>query len=364
MRMNKYVYGIDFGTTSTTLAILDVDKREVIKVFSAPSSILCANEPTVFSSTGYLNKYEQNQENLFFIRSAKSLLFEDSLSRLKSIAPVIRPEKIISTVFKNLKDEADNFLNKNIKEAVVGRPVSFSSDSKKDKHSENILIRAAFEAGFDLVHVQLEIVATGYYIEHKHRMEGNFLIADLGASKSDFATMRLSDNSRMKTNRLGDVLAISSISLGGDSITEKICQRLLATTKNSILEDSGLSEILSAANCLENTPQTTYLLRLLQTAEQIKLVSQAEAITSDQKISEQDICRFAEEFISVAKDALNVVIKKSEEKGKIINYLYTRGGNRQLKSLFTFFNSLDLPSPLQSSSEDVALGLAFSYYHF
>lgn len=78
--MAKYIYGVDFGTTNSALAILDVDKNEVVKIFTMPSVLFFPEFQDSTKAFSYLTgieaveAYVKNRSKGRLMKSIKSVL--------------------------------------------------------------------------------------------------------------------------------------------------------------------------------------------------------------------------------------------------------------------------------------------------
>ena len=159
-----YKYGIDFGTTNSSIALCSKDKNGVIEthVFDMQDSYPYVTLPSVVYINGNLeNSYigneakrrfsvqdeetSRNSRNIF-IKRVKMLL-EESAGKLEYSLnrKNISAAQVISLLLKQLKEEADdNSIVKRLKPhgVVLGVPVEYGDVQKK------VLIEALYLAGY------------------------------------------------------------------------------------------------------------------------------------------------------------------------------------------------------------------------
>lgn len=216
---NKYIYGIDFGTTNSTLAILDTDTSEVVKLFTTPSLLFFPEGDTIVPFIGetaienYINCGMKGR----FMKSIKKILpnhtFKDTEVNIKRFTA----EELVALVISNLTKQADAFLGEKITTAVVGRPVVFDEVPERDAIAEERLGKAAKLAGLENIVFQMEPIGAAFTYERKLEKEELVLVADFGGGTSDFTLMKLSPDSIGKANRKEDMIAQGGIYIGGDN---------------------------------------------------------------------------------------------------------------------------------------------------
>lgn len=216
---NKYIYGIDFGTTNSTLAILDTDTSEVVKLFTTPSLLFFPEGDTIVPFIGetaienYINCGMKGR----FMKSIKKILpnhtFKDTEVNIKRFTA----EELVALVISNLTKQADVFLGEKITTAVVGRPVVFDEVPERDAIAEERLGKAAQLAGLENIVFQMEPIGAAFTYERKLEKEELVLVADFGGGTSDFTLMKLSPDSIGKANRKEDMIAQGGIYIGGDN---------------------------------------------------------------------------------------------------------------------------------------------------
>jgi hypothetical chaperone protein len=226
--MSKYIYGIDFGTTNSALAILDTETNELVKLFTIPS-LLFFPEPTqpkeqVRATVGNdaISLYVQNRMRGRFMKSIKKVLPNKSFIDTRIGSKSYRAEDLVALVLVELKKQADEFIGENIRTAVIGRPVVFDENPEKDALAQERLSKAAQIAGFEEFYFQMEPIGAAFTYERQIKKQELVLVADFGGGTSDFSLMRLNPEAINQADRKADMLAQGGIYIGGDSFDSDI----------------------------------------------------------------------------------------------------------------------------------------------
>ncbi|HLO45795.1 MAG TPA: Hsp70 family protein [Leadbetterella sp.] len=226
--MQKYVYGIDFGTSNSALAILDTETREAVKLFTVPS-LLFFQEPKergqftkVAVGQDAIDQYVQNRMNGRFMKSIKKVLPNKSFVDTRIGNRLYKAEDLVALILVHLKKMADDFLGEDVKTSVIGRPVVFDEDPERDKLAQLRLEKAARIAGFEQIKFQLEPIGAAYTYERQIEKSELVLVADFGGGTSDFSVMRLNPESKNLENRSNDIIGQGGIYIGGDNFDSDI----------------------------------------------------------------------------------------------------------------------------------------------
>jgi hypothetical chaperone protein len=226
--MSKYIYGIDFGTTNSSLAILDTETNELIKLFTTPSILFFPEPQTpkeqVRGTVGAeaITLYVQNRMRGRFMKSIKKVLPNKSFIDTKIGSRTYRAEDLVAIVLIHLKNQADDFLGEKITKAVIGRPVVFDENPEKDALAQERLSKAVKIAGFDQFFFQLEPIGAAFTYERQIKKEELVLVADFGGGTSDFSLMKLNPKAIHQADRQADMIAQGGIYIGGDSFDSDI----------------------------------------------------------------------------------------------------------------------------------------------
>lgn len=226
--MNNFVYGIDFGTTNSALAILDLQTNSVVKIFTTPSLLFFPNEhnpraPIVYSvGEAAVEQYVSSRMQGRFMKSIKRVLPNKSFLGTRIATTLYKAEDLVALIILFLKKQADDFLGQNITTAVIGRPVVFDENPEKDQLAQERLAKAVRIAGFETFYFQMEPIGAAFTYERQISKEELVLVADFGGGTSDFSIMKLKPEAINNPDRSGDMLAKGGIYIGGDSFDSDI----------------------------------------------------------------------------------------------------------------------------------------------
>jgi hypothetical chaperone protein len=221
--MAKYIYGIDFGTSNSALAILDVERDALLKVFSIPSLLFFSdNGSQQLVGEEALEAYVSSGLHGRFMKSIKRILPNDRFRDTKIGLHRYTAEQLVGLVITRLKALADEFLGEDIRQAVIGRPVVFDEDPAKDALAQSRLEKAVKLAGFEEFHFQYEPIGAAYTFERDLKGETLVMVADFGGGTSDFSLMRLNPERALLPDRSKDMVAKGGIYVGGDSFDSAI----------------------------------------------------------------------------------------------------------------------------------------------
>lgn len=226
--MSAYIYGIDFGTTNSALAILDTRTQEIVKLFTTPSLLFFPEAQPKHGGIQYsvgtaaVEGYVATRMKGRFMKSIKKVLPNKHFIHTKISDKWFKAEDLVGFVLQFLKKQADEFLGEQIKTAVVGRPVVFDENPEKDGLAQTRLEKAARLAGFERIFFQMEPIGAAFTYERQLQTAELVLVGDFGGGTSDFSIMRLRPESARQTERSGDMLAQGGVYIGGDSFDSDI----------------------------------------------------------------------------------------------------------------------------------------------
>lgn len=220
--MSKFIYGIDFGTSNSVLAILDTEKNEVVKTIGENSIIYFKDEKELYIGKLAIQKYIQNNQQGRLLKSIKTLLPQPNFTFTYIFGKKYTAEDLIVLILSYLKKQADEFVGEDIQEVVMGRPVVFSEDKEKDQLAEKRLLNATRKAGFEKIWFQYEPIAAGFLYEQSIQKPELVLIGDFGGGTSDFTLMKLKNSRISQGQRKEDILKTGGIHIGGDDIDAAI----------------------------------------------------------------------------------------------------------------------------------------------
>ena len=222
--MNKYLYGIDFGTTNSVLSIYDEEKKEIIETITVPSILYFpdtfeANQPLeYFVGTKAIHNYIKDGMKGRFMKSIKRVLPRSSFIETRIHNKSFNASGLITLILQELKQKADEIIGYDCIKAVIGRPVYFDDDSSiNDDLAQKRLLKAAEQAGLTNIRFQFEPIGAAFAYEKKISKKENVLVADLGGGTTDFTYITLDPTRTFEKDRRSDIRATGGIYIGGDS---------------------------------------------------------------------------------------------------------------------------------------------------
>lgn len=113
--------------------------------------------------------------------------------------------ELIQLYLGHLKQRAEAILGETIIGVTLGRPVKFSENPDLDRQAEDVLRRAAHDAGFEEVGFELEPIAAALFYESSLDKPENVLIFDFGGGTLDITIMRLGDRGQRQVFANGGI---------------------------------------------------------------------------------------------------------------------------------------------------------------
>lgn len=259
------IIGMDFGTTNSGISVYDGQHLQLIPIDSANQNATIArtalyitNDRQIYIGRQAIDTYyEQNLNrparfeqvwvgeitltfaeigtfvrDVFIEKDVLSpgrlfLSFKMGLSSLNYLGTVVGShfyflEDIIATYLYIARMRAEQHLQREIKQIVLGRPVRYSYDAEENKLAQERMLKAAFKAGFEDVYLQYEPIAAAYHYESTiEQGEQNVLIFDFGGGTLDLSIIRVGNP---KTRA---VLANGGLPIAGDVFDQKIVREKL-----------------------------------------------------------------------------------------------------------------------------------------
>lgn len=282
MSTRTFIYGIDFGTSNSSVSVWDVDRRALLRdprLAGVESSFMyfpyaLRLEPPLIGDAAKQRYVEDRMRGRFF-QAIKTILpnrtFENTIVGNQSLAL----EQLISFFLLHLKRRADAVTGHDVKRVILGRPAVFAADPADDALAQQRLLRAAQIAGFEEIHFQLEPIAAAFAYEARIDRPERVLVGDFGGGTSDFTVVQLDPRRRGRVDRAADILATGGVPVAGnryDSATmwHKVTPRL---GRGATYEDFGrrieVPDTLHRRICqwdqivfLRNARQLDYIWRL------------------------------------------------------------------------------------------------------
>jgi hypothetical chaperone protein len=411
--VTKHIYGIDFGTTNSVLAVLDIHEKKIVKVFKESSLLYFNSSKIFFTGEEAINQYLSNNMQGRLLKSVKTLLPQSSFTYTYIYGKKYTPEDLVCLILKELKTQADHFTGENVTEVVLGRPVVFSEDPAKDQLAEKRLLNAAKNAGFTEIWFQYEPIAAGFLHEQSLKKPEKVLIGDFGGGTSDFTLMQLGNVKNGFYNRKADILKTGGVHIGGDDFDAEIMWNKLVSTfgygltyesfgkmleipvhifrtlcqweQMAFLKEGSLRKRLDTYYIYTNKhPAVKRLMNLIdqnlgfslfQSIERSKIALSGKEFSQilfdtpdvviDQRLELDEFNMYIQKEVAIVKGFLDDFIRDSPVDIDAIDHIFLTGGSSLLGSIFTIFKDKFSADKIQRGDNfnSVAQGLAWSYFN-
>ncbi|MBX3583013.1 MAG: Hsp70 family protein [Rhizobiaceae bacterium] len=213
--------GIDFGTSNSTVGVMDGNRPRLVPLEDAsitlPSAVFFNFEDdSIQMGRKAVLEYTEGVEGRL-MRALKSVLgsslvHEKTRIKRRSIAFT----DIIGLFIQRLKTKLEADAGSTVDTVVMGRPVRFvDEDDAADAAAQAELEKAARAQGFANIAFQFEPIAAALDYEQGVSREELALIVDMGGGTSDFSVVRVSPERARAVERKDDILANRGIHIGG-----------------------------------------------------------------------------------------------------------------------------------------------------
>jgi hypothetical chaperone protein len=416
--MKKYLYGIDFGTTNSALAVYDEESGKITDTIIIPSLIYFYQNTAEGFVVGEaaISAYLADNMKGRFIKSVKQVLSRSSFTETRIGNNRYNASDLVAIILTELKTRADQLIGQNCQKAVIGRPVFFDdNDVQKDRLAQTRLQKAVTLAGFTEVRYQFEPIGAAFAYEKSLIKKENVLVADLGGGTTDFTYLVLDPAKASSKDRKNDMMANGGIYIGGDSFDSafmwekgtpyfgkdtkyeatpgkvltvpvslfaKICSweqmnffnglRIKKDIENYYYFSGNDYKFKNLITLIDNNLGYSVFQSIEQT--KITLTSEPEATFSyhqlgieiEERISSFDYDKIIAKDIRKIADYLEAFLQKNKIEDHDIDSLFLTGGTSMVGSIQSLFKN-KLPHAKLNSGDNfksVAKGLALSGYLF
>lgn len=138
-------------------------------------------------------------------------------------------EELVSFVLKRCKEEAEKHLRKEIDVVILGRPVRFSPNEIEENTAERRLRNAALIAGFkEVVFFYEPVAASVEYLASETTEHQIVMVVDIGGGTCDVCIMKFEPGNTVE-ERISKsiILAVTGDNVAGDAIDKEIIRKKL-----------------------------------------------------------------------------------------------------------------------------------------
>ena len=231
------VLGIDFGTTNSVVACLDIATGQTSTVrFAIGDSIhdvfrtiLCfwqeheRGRSTLRHEAGpaAISAYFDDPLESRLVMSTKTYLASRSFTSTNLLGRIWSLEQLIGLFLRRLMAAAS--LEGRRVHIVAGRPVRFAGESADDAFGEQRLRASFAEAGMAEIDVALEPEGAGYRFTRTLDRPATVLIGDFGGGTSDFSVLRFTPGAGGLAT-----LGRAGVGIAGDALDGRIIDQVVA----------------------------------------------------------------------------------------------------------------------------------------
>jgi hypothetical chaperone protein len=257
------IFGLDFGTTNSSIAVVINGKVQIIppdpldktaetlpsllyvtreyehivgreaaerymkENTGRPSNLvkrLVSNVEVIASAPGsgifwyYLPAYAMHDtlEPGRLLESIKTALRSKEYEGTQIFDKFYTIEELIGILLGHLRVRAQAITGQTVDTVVLGRPVRYSRDPEVNSRAETIMRDAAELAGFRSIGFQFEPIAAGYDYIQTCSIPSKVCIFDFGGGTLDMAVMHVEDRAHP------EILATGGLELGGDDFNKRL----------------------------------------------------------------------------------------------------------------------------------------------
>jgi hypothetical chaperone protein len=287
--LNPLAFGLDFGTTNSSLAALLPGGSIQLARFSMDGGFtnsfrsllyleqaVTAGRKATKSWTGPrgIERYLAAEHKGRLIQSLKSFLSSRSLQNTEVFGRRVALEDLIAFVARDLRLEAEKQFGVPIRRVVSGRPVRFvgSETADDDVYAQGRLENSLRKAGFEEIAFEFEPVGAAYFYESTLDHDELILIGDFGGGTSDFSLLRVGPGVLKKGRQPKDLLANGGIGLAGDSFDARIVRHLVAPALGAGSSIDSAGKILPVPNWVYFKLERWHHLSLLRSSETLNML--------------------------------------------------------------------------------------------
>ena len=259
------MFGIDFGTTNSSIARADEQGRVQLVQFPAGGNFTAAYRSLLYleqtktktrsqlhswSGPEGIDRYLAAEPKGRLIQSLKSYLSSRTLTGTEVFGRRQFLEDLVARILADLRKHAESYFGCSITAATVGRPVRFvgATSAADDEFALERLRDSFLRAGFTHIEFEFEPVAAAYHYASTLSREELVLIGDFGGGTSDFSLLRLRPHALQQEQRT-ELLATSGVGLAGDAFDARLVRHLVSPHFGAgTLEKSGDKTLVAVPN--------------------------------------------------------------------------------------------------------------------
>ncbi|XP_065210425.1 heat shock 70 kDa protein II-like isoform X2 [Planococcus citri] len=373
--MDAPAIGIDLGTTYSCVGVFQHGKVEIIANDqgdrTTPSCVTFTEIETLVGKASKNQSTKNLQNTVFDIKRLMGRKFDDEtvLADMKhwpfqviddNKKPKIKvefqgasrtyfPEEISSMVLRKMKETAEAYLGKPVKNAVITIPAYFNDSQRA------ATVDAAAIAGLNVLRIINEptAAAIAYGLEKKNSDEQNVLIFDLGGGTFDVSILTIQNGVFQVISTAGDT------HLGGEDIDNRMVNYFVKKIKRKYKKD--LTQNMKVLQRLRTACEEAKRNLSSATIADIEIESLYDGVDFYSSISRARFEELNSDFFKSTMDLVEKAIKDAKIDKNQINHVVLVGGSSRIpkiqKMLQDFFGGKELNKSI-NPDEAVAYGAA------
>ena len=283
-------YGLDFGTTNSSLACASPDGKVRLVPFPFSSgftesfrSLLylekqersSGGHTKVWSGPRAIEAYLDADPKGRLIQSLKSFLSSRSLTGTDIFGKLYKIEDLIARIAREVREVAEAHFQAPIRSAVVGYPVCFvGAHSEADNQfALSRLANALKIAGFEDVRFELEPIGAAFHYQSTLDHQELILIGDFGGGTSDFSLLRVGSSTMRGSQHL---FGNAGLGLAGDSFDAKIIRHVVSPALGAGSEMRSIDKILPVPTWVYNRLERWHHVSFLKTNDTMNMLRNVE----------------------------------------------------------------------------------------
>ena len=254
-----------------------------------------------------LDKYLEDPEEGYYIKSPKSFLGASGLAPMQ----IQLFEDIVAAMMSNVKALAEEKLQREVSQTVIGRPINFQGlhGEQSNQQAIQVLTNAAKRVGFNDVEFQYEPVAAGFEFEASLDKETRVLVVDIGGGTSDCSMLLMGPKFSHNSDRTKHLLAHSGVRVAGNDFDIQLALQ-------GIMPNLGMNSLLKTGKPMPTAPffQAVAINNINEQTEFYSAKNRRELIQLSRDAKETNI---VERLITVHDHKLSYQLVNSAEQAKI-----------------------------------------------
>jgi len=278
-------FGIDFGTTNSSIALCSMDPEVGLttQCFEVDvNSLLPRTLSSIVAFDDRGQSYVGTRAKHFFaakkaktiVREVKWKLIEENFS-LKVGSHTFRAKDVASVILKELRSKAMPKVKENVDGVVMGVPVGLPDTAKRDLL--RALVTAEFYGSLQEAHEKTEFVSEPIAVALHYGMQKanaqRVMVFDFGGGTLDLTVMDIGRINEKKELLPDDVLAKEGLKLGGERFTKLFFEHVFLPKygENKLAQHLGFGRYKDAESLWQYMEQDEVGIALIQKLDEKKI---------------------------------------------------------------------------------------------